>query len=127
MNLTAICTWSDGWWAIEIAEMPHVYSQARRLDQVKDMVCEAAALHSGKPVGSFTVDVVPRLESSDEALITQATERKQAALSAARAAAEANREAAHRLRDRGLSMRDVGALLGVSYQRAHKLVNDHGT
>jgi len=41
--------------------------------------------------------------------------------SASAAAAEASRRAAQDLATKGLSVRDIGALLGTSYQRAQKL------
>ena len=35
---------SGGWWAITVPELPGVFSQARRLDQVETMAREAIAL-----------------------------------------------------------------------------------
>ncbi|MCL2803902.1 MAG: hypothetical protein FWD29_08155 [Micrococcales bacterium] len=122
MNLTAKCYRGEGWWGIEIVELPNVFSQARRLDQVEAMAREAAAMYTGNSTASFSVTVAPQLSSEDATAIATASERKRAALVANRSAAEANRLAARRLADQGMTVRDVGTLLGVSYQRAQKLL-----
>lgn len=124
MNLTAVCVRSDGWWAITIPELEHVYSQARRLDQVEKMVREAAALHTELDPASFTITVQPQLDQETEAFIQTAVDKKTAATQAATFASKASREAACRLMARGFTMRDIGMLLGVSYQRAQKLVSE---
>ena len=121
MNITAYCYRSENWWAIEIPELSHVYSQARRLDQVEDMVRDAASLHTGQDPASFVITVIPHLDADDEDIIKVATERKHAALTAAQAAAEANRAVVLRLRAQGLPVRDVATLMGISPQRVSKI------
>ena len=41
--VTAIARRCDGWWAIEVPEIPGLFTQVRRLDQIAAMVKDAAA------------------------------------------------------------------------------------
>lgn len=59
MRVTAAVTRSGRWWAIDVPEVPGVFTQARRLDQVPAMAADAVALMLDIPVGSVTVDVIP--------------------------------------------------------------------
>ena len=49
VDATAVCTRSGGWWAVEVPEIPGLFTQARRLDQVEDMVRDAATVTSVSP------------------------------------------------------------------------------
>jgi len=118
-----------GWWAVRIPELPGVLTQARRLDQVEELAREAIDLaisvgHAPKRKYAVEVDVyVPGLD--DDLAMVRAVradaERAQAE------AAERTRFIAARLADRGLTVRDIGAALGVSYQRAAQLVGKGST
>ena len=48
---------SGAWWAITVAELPGVFSQARRLDQIESMARDAIALWLDSPKDSFDVTV----------------------------------------------------------------------
>ena len=43
-KVTAIAQRSEGWWAIEVPEIPGLFTQTRRLDQVDKMVRDAAKM-----------------------------------------------------------------------------------
>jgi predicted RNase H-like HicB family nuclease len=121
MNITAVATWGEGWWAIEIPELPHVYSQARTLDAVAGMALEAAALHTGRPQADFAVRVEPRLEPEEAAAVAQASAAKRAASDMALTAAAANRTAVGALRAKHPT-RDVAYLMGITPQRVSRLL-----
>lgn len=57
MELTAHCRRSGHWWAVEVPEIPGLYTQARKLSQVKMMVLDAAALLTDQPAGDFHVRI----------------------------------------------------------------------
>jgi predicted RNase H-like HicB family nuclease len=44
MRVTAKTQRSGGWWAVEVPEIPGVFTQAKRLDQVEAMVRDAVAV-----------------------------------------------------------------------------------
>jgi predicted RNase H-like HicB family nuclease len=122
---TARCRRSDGWWAIEVLELQGVFSQARRLDQIEAMARDAIALFLDVPDSSFDVSVEPVLPQDIEADLKAANAARSLADDAGREAKEAVRNVTRRLHDElGLTVRDAGAILGVSHQRAQQLLQD---
>lgn len=121
MKVTAYATRSEGWWAIEVPQIDGLFTQARRLDQVPDMVRDAAELLDGVPPDTLEVEVIPDVPHRDIA------DRARALAEHARAtqeeASRAMREAARSLADDGLTVRDIGGILDVSFQRAQKLLS----
>lgn len=114
---------SGSWWAITVPELPGVFSQARRLDQVETMAREAIALMldvDADQIGRIEVEVVPPLRAA--ALIGTMNDALETAREATETAASARREAAKVLRADGLPMRDVGRLLGLSHQRVSQIL-----
>ena len=61
MRVVAEVTRSDEWWAVQVPELPGVFTQARRLEQVPEMVRDAVALMADVAVDS--VEVVEALRS----------------------------------------------------------------
>lgn len=122
---TARCRRSDGWWAIDVPELQGVHSQARRLDQVEAMARDAIALLLDVSDQSFDVAVQPVLPQGIETDLDAANGARAVADSAGRDAKEAVRHVTRRLHDElGLTVRDVGTILGVSHQRAQQLLHD---
>lgn len=123
MKITANVQRSGGWWAIEVPEVPGVFTQAKRLEQVADVVADAVSLMLDVPLASIEVTLVPVLP---EPLAEDLHSAKEAAADAARAgdaASRAMRKVVAELRnDAGLSVRDVAALLEVSHQRVSQLL-----
>ena len=122
MNITAVTTRSDGWWAIEVPEIKGLHTQARRLDQVREMVTDAASLLTGEPEDSFNVTLSVNLDAETGARLEHAMKLAKVAAEAQAEASEINRELAADLVGRGLTLRDVGSVLHVSHQRAAQLV-----
>jgi hypothetical protein len=114
----ARCLRSGRWWAIEIADVGGgIYTQARRLDQAEAMARDAIALTLDVPPDSFAVEVVPVLPQDWEAELNEVREARQSAAAAEHRAQASLDGFVRRLVDSGLTVRDVGVLLGLSYQR----------
>ena len=118
MNVTAKVVRSGNWWAIEVPEIPGLFTQARRLDQVAAMVQDAASLAG---LGDVDVAVVPVLDDETILSIEDAKRCRTTLAVATTAAAAASREAVAKLRSQGLPVRDVAQLLGISPQRISAL------
>lgn len=103
-----------------------VHTQVRRIDQAEDMARDAIASLLDVAPRSFEVTVVPEVPSTVRAIVDQATTARSQAAQAQDAAAQLTREAARRLVGEGLTVRDAGALLGVSHQRIAQLVRQAG-
>jgi predicted RNase H-like HicB family nuclease len=113
-----------GWWAVRVPELPGVFSQARRLDHVEEYAREAIDLAVSvghAPKGDFALQIEARVPELDDDLATVRAVRADAERLQAEAA-ERTRVIARQLADKGLTVRDIGATLGVSYQRAAQLV-----
>lgn len=117
-DVTARCERSDGWWAVEVPELPGLFTQARRLDQVAGMVRDAARMLDVK-VGE--VNVEPVMDEATARLLCELFDAKGEAKAAQERAAKIMRETVSMLRSDGLTVRDVAAVTGVSPQRVSAL------
>jgi DNA-directed RNA polymerase specialized sigma24 family protein len=124
MRVTATATRTGQWWAIEVLDVAGgLHTQARRLDQVASAVIDAVALVADVSPDTVQVDVIPKLPPAETELIESARSASQEAAHAAERASKLSRQAVERLRSEGLTVRDVGRLLGVSPQRVSQLLN----
>ncbi|RIW40959.1 type II toxin-antitoxin system HicB family antitoxin [Micromonospora endophytica] len=98
-------------------EIKGVFSQARRLDQVEEMAREAIALMLDVDPHSFDIEVQPDLPQE----VARARKARSALRKAEESAEEATVTAARALLAEGYTVRDVGALLGISPQRVSQL------
>lgn len=118
MQITATATRSGEWWAVEVPEIPGLFTQARRLDQVEAEVIDAATLLG---VEVDEVEVQPVLSPSERELVARLQEAREAARNAEEVASAASRAAVRAFRDEGLTVRDVAAVIGISPQRVSQL------
>ena len=124
VKVTAVAERSGSWWAVRVPEVPGVFTQARRLDQVPSMAADAVAALLGLDPATVAVDLQPVLDPSVSERLREARTERMRADELAKAAAEKLRRVARTLADDGLPERDIGAILGVSHQRAHQLLTD---
>jgi hypothetical protein len=113
---------SGKWWVLQAIEAPGAISQVARLEQA-DVIREAIAFVTGEPEGSIEIRLEPVLP---ERLRLQLERSRAVRAEAERAAVEAaseSRATAAALAAEHYTLRDIGALLDVSYQRAHQLVS----
>lgn len=123
ISYTALARRSGDWWAVEVAELDHVFTQARRLDQVEAMARDAISLVLEVAPDSFDIVIEPVLPAEIQALVDEVRRTRDIATGAADLAALTARKATRILHDQeGLPLRDVGRILGVSHQRAHQLL-----
>ena len=111
-----------GWWALDVEGLSGGHTQVRRIDQAEAMARDAISGVLDIAPGSFEVVVAPEVPAAVRTLVDQATTARSQAADAQEAAAQLTRDAARRLVQEGLSVRDAGALLGVSHQRVAQLV-----
>ena len=109
---------SGDWWALEVPELPGVFSQARRLDQAQTMARDAIAAMLDVATDSFDVEVVTVLDDETRAALDDLAQAREELSRAQRRTAGATQQAVKVLthRDR-LTVRDAGRVLGLSYQR----------
>ena len=110
------------WWALDVEGVPGAHTQVRRIDQAEEMAREAIAGVLDVAPASFSIVVAPEVPAAVRTMVDEATKARFDAAQAQDAAAQLTRDAAWRLVQEGLTVRDAGALLGVSHQRIAQLV-----
>jgi len=119
----ALVTREDRWWMVHVPEIGGL-TQARRLSEAKSMARSLVAITLDIPPDSFEVDV--EVEKVGTVKVAERTARLRATReTATRLEREVQTDAESLARDlanEGLPLRDIGDILGISYQRAHQLV-----
>lgn len=110
------------WWVLQCVEHPGAISEVARLDQAPAAMREAIAFVAQVDPSDVEVDLRPTVPDEVGAHVRAAERLRAEAHRANHEAAVESRAAARVLRDAGLSVRDVGTVLGVSHQRAHQLL-----
>ncbi len=103
-------------------------TQVRRLASAEAMVRDYLALDTGNDPESFVVQIASEVEGLSDEIAAVRTEQQAVAVQQAELAVRA-RNVARRLKDAGLTGSEVGAVMGVSEQRASQLLkaSDRGS
>lgn len=120
---TARATRERRWWTVSVPAIDGM-TQARRLSDVKDMARELVAVTLNVPIDQVEIEVtVGAVDDIDvQAALDLIRDERAEAARLERDASERARELARALIAHDVPLRDVGAALGVSHQRAHQLV-----
>ena len=122
MTYTARARRSGRWWAIDVPELPGVYSQARRLDRVEPMARDAIALFLDVDPATFDVHLETNLPSDLRQDVDEVGRLRAEADRLQAESSGAMRRLTRELLGRGLSVRDAAEILGISHQRVSQLV-----
>ena len=112
----------DGWWAASVPSVRGCRTQGRSLAQARERIREALSLFVKNAQRAELRDkiVLPaefRRQVDRQLRLRHALEAEQRQLQ------ESTQGTVRQLVKRGLSVRDVGELLGLSHQRVHQLVH----
>jgi hypothetical protein len=107
-------------WVAYVPEIGQA-TQGRSLKEIDYMVRDLVRLFTEDDPATVTIVVQPEDPKLQEELAAAQAARREAAAAADRAA-EHSQRAAKGLAAAGFTVRDIGALLGVTFQRAHQLV-----
>ena len=122
MMYTARARRSGSWWAIDVPELPGVYSQARRLVRVESMARDAIALFLDVDPATLDIRVETNLPSELRRDVDAVGRLRAEADRLQAESSGALRHLTQELLGRGLSVRDAAAILGISHQRVSQLV-----
>lgn len=111
-------------WVLQCEEFPGALSEVTRLADAESVIREAIGFVAGIPQDSFDVAVVPVITKAASRRLKSARDLRDKAISAQARAAQEIRAAAVQLAADGLPLRDIGSVLGVSYQRVHQLLQE---
>ena len=111
--------WARGW---ELHIDGVGVTQSHGLADAKGMARSYIAMMRDVAPDSFTIDIVPEVGGGLDKAATDAREAVRQAEEAQRSAAAQSRSVARQLQERGLSGRDIAALLQLSPQRVSQLL-----
>lgn len=126
-DYTATAKREGRWWVVQCVEEPNAITQVARLNQVDEYLRESLAFVTGTTEEAIgAIRVIPEVPNIGQQLDNlRRLQRGTASLE--HTARALNRSVAATLAGAGLTVRDVGAVLGVSYQRAHQIIADAQT
>jgi len=115
----------DGrYWNVRVPEVKRS-TQARNLAEAEAMARDLIAIMEDVPPDSFAVEVKIVLPNDVRRELERSADLREQAAKAQAEAARLAREVAVRLRDElGMSLRDIGRALGVTFQRAKQLLDE---
>jgi hypothetical protein len=116
----------DGrFWRVRVPDIDRT-TQARNLSEAEAMARDLIAIMADVPQNSFDVDMKIMLPEDVQLELDQSIALREQAKQSQAEAARLSRDAAQRLHNLGLSLRDIGRALGVTFQRAKQLVDEAG-
>lgn len=122
VTYTVEATRNGSWWSLQCREVPGALSQSRSLAEARKIMPEAIAFVADVPEPEVEVTVVPIVPSAAQEHLQEAARLREIVATANSQAASESRRAAEELRKLGMTVRDIGETLGVSYQRASQLL-----
>ena len=123
VRYTATARRDGQWWVVQCDQLPAAISQVRRLDRAAETHREAIAFVAGVAEADVEVDVSPVVFEPVASQLRRVAELCETASGAEREARTLWSASARSLHESGMTVRDIGTVLGVSYQRAHQLVS----
>jgi hypothetical protein len=113
-------------WSAQVAGPEGFTVTAKRLDQCKDLVLERIKSLEEQKGNPEVCEVVVKVEAELPGIICNLESAKEKMSQAQKLQEEASleiRNVVSRMRDEGLTMRDIAVLLGVSPQRVQQLID----
>jgi predicted RNase H-like HicB family nuclease len=110
---------ADGW-RVEVPQLGNLVTTAKRLDKATEQIKDLAEAATGEE----RCDIIVKVEAVMPGIICDLESAQEKSREAARLQEEASneiRDVVSRMRDEGLTMRDIAVLLGVSPQRVAQL------
>lgn len=117
---TAHATRDGRFWLVHVPEVER-YTQARSVDEIETMARDLVVVMTGADPADVTVDVTVELPESVRDKLDRVEQARSTELTARAEAAAELRSAALELKRTGMSVRELGRVLHVSYQRASQL------
>ena len=115
------------WWVVQNDQVPGAISQVTRLDLAAEAQREAIAFVENIPANEIEVLVRVSISPEIDREVQEAKTLREEAQERENRASELRRNVARRLEADGYTIRDIGVVLGVSFQRVHQLTQENRT
>lgn len=124
MRIHATAERDGRFWFVSTPFVRGAIAQARRLDQAEDALRDVLALMlPDEDVSEWEIEIQPIITGRPRRLVDVARWLRESSTEAEMLAQYATATAAHQLAAEGVSQRDIGRLLGMSFQRVSQLLD----
>lgn len=121
MDLEVVCERTADGWNVDVAALNNLHTKTKRLDKVREHVLELAKDHAATEGDcELVIKIVAKMPGIICDVEAAQTKMREAARLQEAASAEI-RDVVSRMREEGLTMRDIAVLLGVTPQRVAQL------
>jgi uncharacterized protein YhdP len=120
VELTAKCERKAEGWSVDVPELD-LHTTAKRLDKVTELVKKVAVERGAEDNCELVINVIATMPGIICDIETAQAKMKEAARLQEEASAEI-RDVVSRMREQGLTLRDIAVLLGVTPQRVAQLM-----
>lgn len=120
MEIKAQCERQGDAWVVAVPELDNFQTSSKRLDKVEELIKALAS----KKLGEDVCDIVVTIEAVMPGIICDIEKAQHKMTEASRLQEEASaeiRNVVRRMREQGLTMRDIAVLLHVTPQRVAQL------
>lgn len=118
----AHCEWDGYNWVATVDDLPGAVTQAKRLDLLPARIAEVITLMRGKPTSPDAVDLHYNLDGMTATEVEEIRRLREELEGLQHKLLACQPRAIRHLRDHGFTLRDIGKLVGVSYQRVGQLL-----
>lgn len=112
----------DGYWFVDFPDVPGCHTQGRTLRAARTRMRDALSLFVDDADTAHIVEDL-RLPEDAMAAVHRTAQLREQAAEAQQESQAAARAAVRSLLDAGLTLRDAGDVLGLSFQRVHQLAS----
>jgi len=122
VEIEVVCERTAEGWTVDVAALDNLRTTSKRLDKVREQVLELA---KAQQVGDSSCEIVINIVARMPGIICDIESAQLKMREAAKLQEEASneiRDVVGRMREEGLTMRDIAVLLGVTPQRVAQLV-----
>jgi hypothetical protein len=121
LDLEVVCERTADGWNVDVAALNNLHTKTKRLDKVREHVLELAKDHAATEGDcELVIKIVAKMPGIICDVEAAQTKMREAARLQEAASAEI-RDVVSRMREEGLTMRDIAVLLGVTPQRVAQL------
>jgi len=121
MELEVVCERTSDGWNVDVAALGNLRTKTKRLDKVREHILEIAKDHEATEGNcELVIKIVAKMPGIICDVEAAQTKMREAARLQEEASSEI-RDVVSRMRDEGLTMRDIAVLLGVTPQRVAQL------
>jgi len=110
-------------WILQATEAPGALSEVTNLNHAAAHMKEAISFVTGEPESEIEIELIPIVNPKVTTSLKKYKALKHKARTADKEAIKERKKAAIMLQKDGMTLRDIGAIFGLSHQRAQQIIS----